>query len=556
MWLGDEIVTDFATKERANAKAKNLNDLQNVKDVDKAQVKEQKDFLPTIKKNDIYTYKVSIAVEVDDAFRGSDRTLEDAKDYLEDFKTAALNKLNVRAIIQDIEGEGPLEAEFSFDRSGTAGMTAIGMIRQALAFVEEKMGADVTVLHRGFGPSPEPETEPTDDEYDQMAQQSSMDDRRQQGMNPGLEETARNLGYLEETEKISLALLYTDSGRFYKATFNGQNIGIDDVNRLLKSKDVNMAVPSSYDDEKLDQIGNALGSHGISMSHIDNKDVSEGNKGEEDDMHDDPGDIRIDHDYYAESKLKEMASALGYMNEGDELSRLLQVSSQANVKMGEEKLYKLAMAWEAWNVDNDDKHDDLVDHLFMAVELIQDAGSVKNKEYYLYLRSAKKHLKQFNIDVTSVSGNDLNEEKLEEITVRGGQEASNNYPAKENPGDKFDISQLDELLPSSMDSRRDMEFKGDLRNHAEWARDHQHNLTFVHFQYHEVNDGNNQFRIHQAQHYNGNYNDYRNPRFTEVTVKNLSDGEKSLGSYVVRTDAIVRDLEDLRNKGMITDKQQ
>ena len=40
VWLGDEIVTDFATKEKANAKAKNLNDLQNAKDLDKAQLKE------------------------------------------------------------------------------------------------------------------------------------------------------------------------------------------------------------------------------------------------------------------------------------------------------------------------------------------------------------------------------------------------------------------------------------------------------------------------------------------------------------------------------------
>ena len=37
VWLGDEIVTDFATKEKANAKAKDLNDLQSVKDVDATQ---------------------------------------------------------------------------------------------------------------------------------------------------------------------------------------------------------------------------------------------------------------------------------------------------------------------------------------------------------------------------------------------------------------------------------------------------------------------------------------------------------------------------------------
>ena len=37
VWLGDEIVTDFATKEKANSEAKRLNGLQSVKDVDDAQ---------------------------------------------------------------------------------------------------------------------------------------------------------------------------------------------------------------------------------------------------------------------------------------------------------------------------------------------------------------------------------------------------------------------------------------------------------------------------------------------------------------------------------------
>jgi len=43
VWLGDEIVTDFATKEKANAEAKRLNVLQDVKRVDKAQMKEDLD---------------------------------------------------------------------------------------------------------------------------------------------------------------------------------------------------------------------------------------------------------------------------------------------------------------------------------------------------------------------------------------------------------------------------------------------------------------------------------------------------------------------------------
>jgi len=73
--------------------------------------------------------------------------------------------------------------------------------------------------------------------------------------------------------------------------------------------------------------------------------------------------------------------------------------------MGEDKLYKLSQAWERWNVDNDDKYDNLVDPLFAAIELVQDAGQpgknnvVKDKEYYSYIKSADKHLKQFNKDV-------------------------------------------------------------------------------------------------------------------------------------------------------------
>jgi len=43
VWLGDEIVTDFATEEKANAEAKRLNALQDAKNIDKAQVGEDLD---------------------------------------------------------------------------------------------------------------------------------------------------------------------------------------------------------------------------------------------------------------------------------------------------------------------------------------------------------------------------------------------------------------------------------------------------------------------------------------------------------------------------------
>ena len=65
-----------------------------------------------------------------------------------------------------------------------------------------------------------------------------------------------------------------------------------------------------------------------------------------------------------------MASELGYLNEDEQLSKLLQLSKHADVRDGEEKISKLAAAWDRWNYDNGDKYDYLVDHLFMAAELL------------------------------------------------------------------------------------------------------------------------------------------------------------------------------------------
>tara|TARA_R110001592_G_scaffold17315_3_gene73264 strand:+ start:504 stop:2045 length:1542 start_codon:yes stop_codon:yes gene_type:complete len=87
------------------------------------------------------------------------------------------------------------------------------------------------------------------------------------------------------------------------------------------------------------------------------------------------------------------------------LNKLFQRSKTVTSKSGEDKLYKLSQDWEDWNVDNDDKYDDLVDPLFMAVELVQDAGTpgvndvTKDKEWYSYMKSADKHLKTFKNNV-------------------------------------------------------------------------------------------------------------------------------------------------------------
>ena len=551
---------------------------------------------------------VNLHYKIDVYASPSDGDMSSVIDYVQN--NEVVRKYGIKVEVGALES-GPQEDEssvyvkFSLDRSKRGGtMTAIRLLRDVvIEFIEKKIGAvAVDIEARDFKPDG-----PSDDEYDQMAQQSSMDDRRQQGMDPGLEETARDLGYLgekQDSDVKSINMVYTDDGRFYG--FNIYSMpglsgnrnklsSTEEVNQFLQSKGIKMEIPQGYDEDILDQIVAAFRQQGIEAQHNDYMDVSEAYTSEWDpetaarnqeyirkDKKEDQlkiaqaaydkaemnGDIRgmelalavmdIDKPFpglnkgsdrirnLAKSKkLKEMASELGYMNEGNELSRLIQISSQASVKMGEDKLYKLAMAWEAWNVDNDDKYDDLVDPLFAAVELIQDAGTVKNREYYMYLRSAKKHLKQFNMDVASISENNLNEEELNEYTIDGGQSAARSYPKTEDPGDMFAQKEVEELLPASFKSRN-QELKARLQAHANWAKESRYNNTFVHAQSNTVVKGNNTFRVAMSQHYNGNYKDFKNPKFTEIRVKEL-DGEMEtdLGYYVVDTDALMKDLRNL-----------
>tara|TARA_R110002051_G_C8345867_1_gene439213 strand:+ start:62 stop:442 length:381 start_codon:yes stop_codon:yes gene_type:complete len=91
------------------------------------------------------------------------------------------------------------------------------------------------------------------------------------------------------------------------------------------------------------------------------------------------------------------------------LAKLLQKSAKASVKDGEDELYNLSQEWEEWNVDNDDKYDELRAPLDMAVELVQDAGegypdadAAEKSERNTLLKDADKILKQFNKDVVKV----------------------------------------------------------------------------------------------------------------------------------------------------------
>ena len=611
VWLGDEIVTDFATKERANAKAKNLNDLQNAKDVDKAQLKEAE------VKGDI----VNLHYKIDVYASPSDGDMSSVIDYVEN--NEVVSKYGIKVEVGKLEAgsqenESSVYVKFSFDRSKRGGtMTAIRLLRDVVL-------EPIKATNKAVIIDIEPKNFQPKIDYDQMAQQSAMDDRRQQGMDPGLEEAARELGYLDEIGNFHDPRMsggsfdrltapnpkdqvfkkkYIGNGMYdifkngkkvktikgegeANAWINNAKRELDEAGNLnelnsyemgelpdfeLLRKNVAQMLGVEVDDDV--RSGMYSGKEGY-YSRINPRDLifwekeqieklkqafKKTNFESEDyefehnnifDFEEDPGErtypagfnyfatekiygdddrdnfpdfkeaytsewdpetaaknLRIakgiepkyttytkgekvtylDHPavitgvkeyngkiYYSvsydkgngktkassilstdgtiksleeakskedqlkiaraafekaemngdirgqelalaaldlikngsikglskPSRLKEMASELGYLNEDEQLSKLLQLSKHADVRDGEEKISKLAAAWDRWNYDNGDKYDDLVTHLFMAAELLGDG----------YRKDAQMRLRMFNKDVVKIMGG-LNEEK-------------------------------------------------------------------------------------------------------------------------------------------------
>ena len=138
---------------------------------------------------------------------------------------------------------------------------------------------------------------------------------------------------------------------------------------------------------------------------------------------------------------------------------------------------------------------------------------------------------------------------LKEFTSMG-QEGI--YPRREEPGDMFQQKEVEDLLPNGMASRNDREFQARLKQHADWTEESGYNNTFVHIQYHDSFDREHSYRIHQSQNYNGNYKDFRNPKFTVLTITKKKEGkEEELGKYIVDTDAYLKDFANLRNDDVL-----
>ena len=100
------------------------------------------------------------------------------------------------------------------------------------------------------------------------------------------------------------------------------------------------------------------------------------------------------------------------------LKLFLKKGLRLSVKDGEDKLYNYAQELDRLA---DDEYDEVVDPLFMAVELVQDAGvpGVNNveddKEYRSYIKSADKHMKTFIKNAKKAIGS-MKEGVLESLT--------------------------------------------------------------------------------------------------------------------------------------------
>ena len=84
------------------------------------------------------------------------------------------------------------------------------------------------------------------------------------------------------------------------------------------------------------------------------------------------------------------------------------------------------------------------------------------------------------------------------------------------------------------------------------ARMGQYAPMFVHIQYHEFEHEGQEYRLHQTQYYNSNFEDKDpkfNPKVTAVILMKLIPGTKDtedIGSMLVKTDEYVKDLNRLK----------
>ena len=395
--------------------------------------------------------------------------------------------------------------------------------------------------------------EPSDAEYDQMAKDAEQDD---------LMRKAAELGYLDLEENEtgpynggnllpgaedinfdvkSIDMVYTDFGRFYgfymysEPGLKGQREKFSfraDVDDFLKSKGIKTEIPVGYDEDVLDSIVADFKKQGIEAEYGDHMDVSEAYTSEWDPETAAANQKFIrkrkkDKDDYGRSVSGKDKRTFVDPKDLTPAARAKKLAGMKEEKSKEDQLKIARAAFEKAEMNGDIRGQELA---LAAIDLIK-GKRIKGLGKSSKLKETASELGYLN-----------------EITVSGGQEAARNYPPTEDPGDMFAQKEVEDLLPASFASRN-QELKARIQAHANWAKQGQYNNTFVGFKVNTVTDGNNMYLIAMSQHYNGNYTDFKNPKFTEIRVKELddeSDMERDLGLYVVDTTALMQDLKEFK----------
>ena len=497
---------------------------------------------------------VNLHYKIDVYASPSDGDMSSVIDYVEN--NEVVNKYNIKVEVGTLES-GPKEDEssvyvkFTIDRRKTAAMTAIRLLREiVIEFIEKKIGAVVVDIEaRDFKPDG-----PSDDEYDQMAQQSAMDDRRQQGLDPGLEEIARDLGYLNELNSYEMGKL-PDFELLRKNVSQMLGVEVDDDVRsgMYDGKEGYYSRISPRDlifweKEQIEKLKQAF-----KKTNFESDDY----EFEYDnifDFEEDPGErtYPAGFGYFATEKKygDDDRDNFPDLEESDKDDYGRSVSGKDKRTFVDPKdLTPAARAKKLAGMKEEKSKEDQLKIARAAFEKAEMNGDIRGQELALAAIDLIKGKRIKGLGKSSKLKETASElGYLNEITVSGGQEAARNYPPTENPGDMFAQKEVEDLLPASFASRN-QELKARIQAHANWAKQGQYNNTFVGFKVNTVTDGNNMYLIAMSQHYNGNYTDFKNPKFTEIRVKELddeSDMERDLGLYVVDTTALMQDLKELK----------
>ena len=205
--------------------------------------------------------------------------------------------------------------------------------------------------------------------------------------------------------------------------------------------------------------------------------------------------------------------------------------------------------------DLDDEREQLM--IDMEQEAEPEGGEIADR-YGARLNSIEQRMIDIKSELDDLrmyeSVNENNEELLKEFTRYGGdfRDSYANRLPEEQLTSTDDYELFMEMFPRGEASRilMDPNRKKLYDQHLEWTKDSQYNNTFVHMQYHDVEYEGEPYRIHQTQYYNTNYDDFRNPRFTELMIS--KDG-KRMGTYLVDTTEYIKDLKNLDVKKRVSE---